>query len=81
MPVGFASLCFNCADLGHMDDMCSGKRCYLNNKSEDHAALQCTVSGTVAHGAPPLSFCTVSHLLHVTHLLIRHVPGPFRLHC
>ncbi|KAM0868422.1 hypothetical protein ACQ4PT_041336 [Festuca glaucescens] len=53
MPAGFASLCFNCAEPGHVAGSCTGKRRCLNCKSEDHVAHQCTVAGAVAHGALP----------------------------
>ncbi|KAM0899838.1 hypothetical protein ACQ4PT_021037 [Festuca glaucescens] len=58
VPAGFAGLCFNCAEPGHVAGMCTGPRRCLNCKSEDHVACKCPqavapVAGEVAHGAPP----------------------------
>ncbi|KAM0881750.1 hypothetical protein ACQ4PT_032759 [Festuca glaucescens] len=58
VPAGFAGLCFNCAEPGHIAGMCTGPRRCLNCKSEDHVARKCPlpsapVAGEVVVGAPP----------------------------
>ncbi|KAM0888584.1 hypothetical protein ACQ4PT_028252 [Festuca glaucescens] len=58
VPAGFAGLCFNCAEPGHVAGMCTGPQRCLNCKSENHVARNCTlpvapVAGEVAVGAPP----------------------------
>ncbi|KAM0893982.1 hypothetical protein ACQ4PT_024782 [Festuca glaucescens] len=58
VPAGFAGLCFNCAEPGHVVGMCKGPRRCLICKSELHVVRNCPqaaapVAGEVALGAPP----------------------------
>ncbi|KAM0890298.1 hypothetical protein ACQ4PT_027119 [Festuca glaucescens] len=58
VSAGFAGLCFNCAEPGHVAGMCKGPRRCLICKSELHVVRNCPqaaapVAGEVALGAPP----------------------------
>ncbi|KAM0924562.1 hypothetical protein ACQ4PT_004552 [Festuca glaucescens] len=58
VPAGFACLCYNCAEPGHVAGMCTGPHHCLICKSEYHVACKCPdavvpVAGEVAVGAPP----------------------------
>ncbi|KAM0920563.1 hypothetical protein ACQ4PT_007399 [Festuca glaucescens] len=58
VPAGFAGLCFNCAEPGHVAGMCKGPRRCLICMSELHVTRNCPqaatpVSSEVALGAPP----------------------------
>jgi hypothetical protein len=58
VPAGFAGLCFNYAEPGHVAGMCKGPHRCLICKSELHVARNCPqatapVAGEVAIGATP----------------------------
>ncbi|KAM0886097.1 hypothetical protein ACQ4PT_029921 [Festuca glaucescens] len=58
VPAGFAGLCYNCAEPGHVASMCKGPCRCLICKSEYHVARKCPeavapVAGEVVLGAPP----------------------------
>jgi hypothetical protein len=57
VPAGLAGLCFNYVELGHVVDVCEGRR-RLNCKSEHHITRQCPTVGpqvdaVVVFCAPP----------------------------